>query len=139
MTASNGRSGDGLNRLTTDFARDVPGVAHAAVVSSSGSLIAASVGLPPGRAAQLSDMACRLMQLSEEAADTFTGGGVIQAMVEMELGYLYLMALDNGGSLATVASPRCDLGVLAYEMAVLARRIGLEMEASGISDAQRAG
>lgn len=138
MTTSDTRTGDGLSALATGFARDVPGVAHAAVVSPSGSLVAASVGLPPGRAAQLSDTACRLMQLSEEAADTFTGSGVIQAMIEMELGYLYVMALSTGGCLAAVASPRAELGVLAYEMAVLVDQIELELGTSGVSGAQRA-
>lgn len=138
MATSSARSGDRLGALATAFARDVPGVAHAAIVSASGSLVAASVGLAPGRAAQLSDMASRLLQLSQEAADTFTGSGVIQAMIEMDLGYLYVMALNSGGCLATVASPRCDLGVLAYEMAVLVGRIELETASSDVPDEQRA-
>lgn len=139
MTASLGRQTDSLSRLATDFAREVPGVAHAAVVGSSGVLVAGSAGLTPGRGAEVSEMASRLLQVAAEAAGRLNNGGVLQTMVEMERGYLYLMSLSGGGCLATVATPRCDLGLLAYEMTLLVDRIELELAPEKLRDARRAG
>jgi predicted regulator of Ras-like GTPase activity (Roadblock/LC7/MglB family) len=45
-------------------------------------------------------------------------------MVEMELGCMLLMAIGDGACLAVLAAPRCDMGLVAYEMTLLVDRAG---------------
>lgn len=126
MTSSAGQS-DSFGWLVTDFVRRVAGVAHAAVVSADGLLLAGSEGLPQERAEQLSAVASGLMSLTEGAARCFAAGSVNQTVVEMEQGYLFLMSISDGSSLAVLASPRCDIGLVAYEMTLLVERVGSQL------------
>lgn len=126
MTSSAGQS-DSFGWLVTDFVRRVAGVAHAAVVSADGLLLAGSEGLPQERAEQLSAVASGLMSLTEGAARCFEAGSVNQTVVEMEQGYLFLMSISDGSSLAVLASPRCDIGLVAYEMTLLVERVGSQL------------
>lgn len=113
-----------LGWLVTDFVRRVSGVAHAVVVSTDGLLLAKSAALPQDRADQLCAVASSLMSLSEGAAQSFQGGAVNQTVIEMELGYLLMMAISDGSTLAVLASPRCEIGTVAYEMTLLVERVG---------------
>jgi predicted regulator of Ras-like GTPase activity (Roadblock/LC7/MglB family) len=49
---------------------------------------------------------------------------VTQTVVEMERGLLLVMAVSDGSSLAVLASADCDMGLVAYEMALLVERVG---------------
>ena len=115
---------DPFGWLVSEFAERVPGVAHAVVVSSDGLLLTASDRLPRDRADQLSAVASGLVSLTQGAARCFEAGGVVQTVVEMDQGILLLMSISNGSSLATLASPRCDIGVVGYEMTLLVERMG---------------
>lgn len=61
--------------LVDGFTQRVPGVAHAAVVSADGLLMASSAGLPRDRADQLSAVASGLGSLTNGAALCFSGFG----------------------------------------------------------------
>lgn len=122
--AAGTQSSGSFGWLVTDFARRVPGAAHAIVVSSDGILLAASDGLPKDRAEQLSAVASGLISLTEGAARCFEAGGVNQTVVEMDRGYLFLTSISDGSCLAVLATPTCDIGTVAYEMTLLVDRIG---------------
>ena len=47
-----------------------------------------------------------------------------QTVVEMQRGLLLVMAISDGSSLAVLASADCDMGLVAYEMALLVERVG---------------
>lgn len=128
MTAS---AGPEFGRLVTDFVHRVAGVAHAVIVDTDGGMRAASARLAGERAEQLCSVASRLMRLASEAAQSFKGGAVTQTVVEMELGYLFLMSLRDGSCLAALASPRSDLGDVAFEMTRLVDVINERLE-SGV-------
>ena len=113
--------------LITDFVRQVPGVAHAVVVSADGLLLACSHGLPRDRAEQLSAVAAGLLSLTEGAARCFEAGEVSQTVVEMDRGYLFLMAISGGSSIVVLAAPNCDIGLVAYEMTMLVERVGQQL------------
>ena len=113
--------------LITDFVRQVPGVAHAVVVSADGLLIAGSQGLPKDRAEQLAAVTSGLVSLAKGAAQVFETGEVKQTVVEMDRGFLFLMSISDGSCLAVLAAPNCDIGVVAYEMTLLAERVGQQM------------
>jgi predicted regulator of Ras-like GTPase activity (Roadblock/LC7/MglB family) len=104
------------------FADRVPSVAHALVVSSDGLPLAFSQGLPPERVDQLSAVASGLTNLVEGAARIFGGGAVNQTVVEMRQGLLIVMSVTGGSTLAVLAASDCDMGLVAYEMALLADR-----------------
>jgi predicted regulator of Ras-like GTPase activity (Roadblock/LC7/MglB family) len=113
-----------LDWLVSKFARDIPGVAHAVLVSVDGLLIASSAHLPPERADQLAAVTSGLASLSAGAAQLFEGGRVLQSVVEMDHGYVLIMQVGDGSQLATLAAKNCDIGQVGYEMAVLAERVG---------------
>jgi len=113
-----------LGWLLANFADRVPGVAHAVAVSADGLLLAASRDLPRERADQLSAIASGLVSLTHGAARCFEGGAVLQTVVEMDNGFLFLMSISDGSSFAVLASRTCDVGQVGYEMALLVDRVG---------------
>ena len=115
---------EGINWLINDFVDKTPGVAHAAVVSADGLLLACSDGLPRDRADQLAAVACGLYSLTEGSARIFEGGAVTQTVVEMTRGFLYIMAVNDGSVMAAMASTDSDMGLIGYEMALLVDRTG---------------
>lgn len=129
MTAAAPQSqpGSQLDRfgwLVDSFVDRVPGVAHAVVVSTDGMLLTLSSGLPRDRADQLAAVTAGLVSLVQGAARCFEAGGVVQTVVEMEYGIMLIMAIADGSSLAVLASPSCDIGLIGYEMTLLADRAG---------------
>jgi uncharacterized protein len=116
------RPGQDLNWLISAFADRVPSVAHALVVSSDGLPLAFSQGLPPERVDQLAAVASGLTSLVDGAARIFGGGAVNQTVVEMRQGLLIVMSVTGGSTLAVLAASDCDMGLVAYEMALLADR-----------------
>lgn len=127
LTTESTQQSGGFGWLITDFVRQVPGVAHAVVVSADGLLIARSQGMPPDRAEQLSAVTSGLVSLGHGAARVFDAGEVTNTVVEMDRGYLFLRSMSNGSSLAVLATPKCDIGVVAYEMTLLAERVGRQL------------
>jgi uncharacterized protein len=110
--------------LVTDFTERVPGVAHAVVVSADGLLLTASAKLPTDRADQLAAVASGLLSLTQGAARCFEAGAVTETVVEMERGLMLQMAISDGSCLTVLAAPNCDMGLIAYEMALLVERVG---------------
>jgi len=113
-----------LNWLVSNFARSVPGAAHAIVLSADGLLMAVSERLDRARADQLAAVASGLASLTQGAARIFGGGTVTQTVVEMEQGFLLVMAVSDGSCLAVLAAPSCDIGLIGYEMALLVAKTG---------------
>jgi len=108
-----------LDRLITDFTERVPEVLHALVVSSDGVPVAASDRIQPGHLEKLCAITSGLISLADGAARIFDGGAVTQALVAMERGTIVIMAIDDGSSLAAVATAAADLDLVAYEMTML--------------------
>jgi uncharacterized protein len=113
-----------LNWLVGNFAKNTPGVAHAMVVSADGLPVAVSERLDRPRADQLAAIASGLASLTHGASRCFEGGPVKQTVVEMDRGFLFVMAISDGSSLTALAASSCNVGVVAYEMAVLVARAG---------------
>jgi len=104
VTTASAQQPGSFGWLITDFVRQVPGVAHAVVVSADGLLLAGSQGLPRDRAEQLSAVSSGLVSLTQGAARCFEAGGVNQTVVEMDRGYLFLMSISDGSCLAVLAN-----------------------------------
>jgi predicted regulator of Ras-like GTPase activity (Roadblock/LC7/MglB family) len=121
--------------LVTAFTGEVSGVAHAALVSADGLLVAADETLPSDRADQLAAIASGLSSLAVGTAELFTAGRVVQSVIEMEEGFLLLMSVGDGSNLVVLASPACDIGLVGYEMTLLVDRVGKMVD----TPARRAG
>lgn len=123
MTSQQPRT-DQFTWLVTDFTERVAGVAHAIVVSADGLLLISSDKLPKDRAEQLAAVASGLLSLTQGAARCFEAGEVKETIVEMDRGMLLQMAISDGSCLTVLAAPQCDMGLIAYEMAMLVERVG---------------
>ena len=130
-----------LSWMVTAFTGRVPAVRHAAVVSADGLPLANSGGFLPERVDQLAVVTSSLASLARGAAGILEGGPVAQMVVEMERGTLIVMAVSDGPAIAALAAAGCDMGLGAYEMALLAEQAGrvLALEARGRSPSQPPG
>lgn len=113
-----------VNWLVNNFVNQVPGVSDAVVVSSDGLPIASSNGLDRDSIDRFSAVASGLIGLSYGAAGRFGGGAVTEVIVEMENAFLFVTGISDGSLLAVMASSGCDVGLVAYEMAVLVEKTG---------------
>src|ERR1041384_4558418 len=111
--------------LLSNFADSVAGIAHVVAVSADGLLLASSRDLPPDRADQLAAITSGVVSLTDGASRMFSAGEVQQTIIEMESGYLFLMTISDGSSMAVLAARSCDdVGQGGYEMALLLERVG---------------
>lgn len=113
-----------LSWLISAFAKRVPGVAHAIVVSSDGMLVAVSDGLPRDNADQLAAVTSGLFSITSGAAQLFDGDVVKLTVVEMGRGFFLVMSIRDGSILAVLAANDADIGVVGYEMTRLAKQAG---------------
>lgn len=116
-------------RVATDWLLDdllarVPQARCAVVLSVDGLLTASSAGLSADDAEHLSAVSSGFSSLARATGQRFGGGPVRQTIVEMEEAFLLVSAAGNGSCLAVLADTDIDLGILAYEMAMLATRVG---------------
>jgi hypothetical protein len=117
-----------MSWLLANFVEQVPGIAHVIAVSADGMLIAASRGLPPDRAEQLAAVAAGVVSLSQGVSQCTDGGALVQTVVEMEGGLLFLMSISDGSAVAALAARDCDAGQVGYEITLLVDRVGLALD-----------
>jgi uncharacterized protein len=122
-----------LTWLLDDLVERVPTAQQAVVLSADGLLMGSSAGLNREDAEHLSAMAAGFQSLAKGASRHFRAGPVRQTVVEMESAFLFVTAAGQGACLAVVASSDADLGLIAYEMAMLVTRVGQNMSAPGRS------
>jgi predicted regulator of Ras-like GTPase activity (Roadblock/LC7/MglB family) len=113
-----------LDWLLAEFARATPGVIRALVVSADGLCLATSPGMTEELGDQLSAAASGLVSLTKGAARLLGAAPVTQTILEMAGGYLFVTAIDQGAMLAVHADRNCDIGMIGYEMTMLANRVG---------------
>jgi uncharacterized protein len=115
---------ENMSWLLNNLVKKVPEVTYAIALSSDGLLIATSAGMDRATADQLAAVASGFNSLARGAGRFFGGGGVRQTIVEMEQGFLFVTAVGDGACLAILSSPGADIGLIAYEMALLVTRVG---------------
>jgi predicted regulator of Ras-like GTPase activity (Roadblock/LC7/MglB family) len=118
-----------LTWLLDDLVERVPTVQQAVVLSADGLLMGGSAGLSREDAEHLSAMAAGFQSLAKGASRHFQAGPVRQTVVEMESAFLFVTAAGQGACLAVLATSDADLGLVAYEMAMLVTRVGQNMSA----------
>jgi predicted regulator of Ras-like GTPase activity (Roadblock/LC7/MglB family) len=124
VTAAGTVDGRQLDWLLVDFVRGTPGARHALVVSADGLRLAASQGIDEALGDQLAAVTSGLLSLAQGVASSFAAGPVRQTIVEMAGGYLFVTSIGDGSVLAVIAERGCDMGMIGYEMTLLAARVG---------------
>ncbi|WP_299538120.1 roadblock/LC7 domain-containing protein [uncultured Streptomyces sp.] len=122
-TAVHNRSGE-LDWLLDDLVNRTADVRHAVVLSGDGLAVGASGGLSRDDAEHLAAVASGFHSLAKGAGRHFAAGGVRQTMVEMDDGHLFVVAAGDGSCLAVLSAATADIGLVAYEMARLVKRVG---------------
>ena len=113
-----------LNWLLDTLVNGVPQVRQVVVLSSDGLLVGSSTGLGREDAEHLSAVAASFQSLARTAGRQFGGGSVRQTIIEMEQAFLFVTAAGHGVCMAVLADAEADVGLIAYEMAMLVRRVG---------------
>jgi predicted regulator of Ras-like GTPase activity (Roadblock/LC7/MglB family) len=116
-----------LDWLLDDLTGRVPEVTRAVILSRDGLLIGASSSLAREDSEFLCAAAAGFQSLARGTSHKFGGGDVRQTVVEMDSLMLFVMAAGEGSCLAVLAVQGADLGEVAYEMALLVRRVGDHM------------
>ena len=113
-----------LDWLLDDLVKRVAGAERAVLLSSDGLLIGRSRNLSKDDADHLSAVASGFQSLANGTGRHFGGGRVRQTLVEMDNVTLIVTAAGQGACLALLAKDDADIGMLAYEMNLMVRRVG---------------
>jgi predicted regulator of Ras-like GTPase activity (Roadblock/LC7/MglB family) len=126
-----------FNWMLANFVRNTDGVRDAVAVSSDGLLIATSEGLDRTGADQLAAIVSSMSSLGRSASKRYDFDGLKLIMIEMRRGFLLVNAINGGACLGALAESGCDLGLIGYEIAVLAERFGDLLTPALIAESRR--
>jgi predicted regulator of Ras-like GTPase activity (Roadblock/LC7/MglB family) len=124
------RQAANLSWLLNDLVDRVPSARQAVVLSADGLMMGQSRALTREDAEHLSAIAAGFQSLAKGASRHFRTGPVRQTVVEMESGYLFVTSAGMGACLALISAADADIGLIAYEMAMLVARVGQNMTSS---------
>jgi hypothetical protein len=113
-----------FNWLLANFVLHTDGVIDAVAVSSDGLLMAKSDGLDRVSADQLAAIVAGITGLARGASRRFGFDGLRLVMIEMNRGFLVVSAVSDGSCFGVLLAENCDVGLVGYEMSVLAERTG---------------
>lgn len=126
-----------FNWLLVNFVKNTDGIREAVAVSSDGLLIATSEGLDRASADQLAAIVSGLASLARSASRRYDFDGLKLIMIEMRRGFLLSSTIADGSCLGVLADADCDVGLVGYEMAVLAERVGDILTPALVSESRR--
>ncbi|MFD5317854.1 roadblock/LC7 domain-containing protein [Streptomyces sp. NPDC127098] len=113
-----------LNWMLDDLVRRVPRTRHVLVLSADGLVIAHSRDLGREDAEHISAVASGFQSLARGFGYRFDGGHVRQTIVELENLFLFVTGAGQGACLAILGEDDIDVGLVAYEMNLLVKRVG---------------
>jgi predicted regulator of Ras-like GTPase activity (Roadblock/LC7/MglB family) len=113
-----------LNWLLDELVSGVTQVRHAVVLSRDGLALGASASLSREDGEHLAAVASGFHSLARGTGRYFDAGAVRQTMVELDGGFLFVVAAGDGTCLTVFSDADADVGLIAYEMARLVRRVG---------------
>jgi predicted regulator of Ras-like GTPase activity (Roadblock/LC7/MglB family) len=119
-----------LGWLLDNLVSRVANVSQALVLSRDGLAVARSRGMTAEQADHLSALAAGVHSLARGTGQQVGAGEVRQTIIEMESAFLFVMAAGRGTCLAVLAQAGANLGVMAYEMTMLVRRMGTYLTAA---------
>ena len=113
-----------LSWLLDNLVSQVEHVQQALILSRDGLVVASSQGLSREDGEHLSALAAGVQSLARGTGRHFHGGKVRQTIIEMEFAFLFVIAAGKGTCLAVLTSAEPNVGLIAYEMAMLVARVG---------------
>ncbi len=113
-----------LDWLLDDLVTRVAQIEKAVVLSRDGLAMGASMAMSREDADHLAAIAAGFQSLARGVGKHLGGGSARQTMVEMESAFLFVTAAGEGSCLAVLTAANADVGLVAYEMAVLVKRVG---------------
>ena len=116
-----------LSWLLDDLVARVTSIRKALVLSGDGLAIGASEGLTREDSEHLAAVASGFHSLAKGVGRHFGVGGVRQTMVELDDAFLFVTAAGDGSCLAVLTAADSDVGLVAYEMALLVKRVGVHL------------
>src|SRR6266436_2192680 len=125
-----------LSWLLDNLVDQVEYVGQALILSRDGLVGAAARGMTPEGSEHLSALAAGLQSLARGAGRHFGAGQVRQTIIEMDSAFLFVMAAGRGTCLAVLTAANPNVGLIAYEMAMLVRRMGKHLAAKPESPTQ---
>jgi predicted regulator of Ras-like GTPase activity (Roadblock/LC7/MglB family) len=116
-----------LDWLLDDLIARAAHVQKAVILSRDGLTTGTSATLRREDSDHLSALAAGLQSLASGGALHFGAGHVHQTVIEMDRGYLFVTAAGEGSCLAVLADSQADVGLVAYEMALMVKQLGRHM------------
>lgn len=113
-----------LGWLLDDLVTRVNQIDKALILSRDGLAIGASKSFNREDAEHLSAVAAGFQSLARGVGQHFGGGRIRQTIVEMDNIFLFVTAAGEGSCLAVLSPATADVGLIAYEMAILVKRVG---------------
>jgi predicted regulator of Ras-like GTPase activity (Roadblock/LC7/MglB family) len=113
-----------LDWLLDDLVTRVAQIEKAVILSRDGLAIGASADLSREDAEHLAAVAAGFQSLARGFGQHFMRGDPRQTIIEFESAFLFVCAAGEGSCLAVLASKQADAGLVAYEMALLVKRVG---------------
>jgi predicted regulator of Ras-like GTPase activity (Roadblock/LC7/MglB family) len=125
--------------LLDNLVGQVEHIRQALVLSGDGLVVAASGSLSRDEAERLSALAAGLQSLARQAGQQVHGGETRQTIIEMDSMFLFLTAAGEGTTIAVTAMGDANAGLVAYEVAMLVRRMSKYLAARPRPTASRTG
>ncbi|MFC7309719.1 roadblock/LC7 domain-containing protein [Streptomyces monticola] len=126
----------GIDWLLDDLVDRVSEVRYAVMLSSDGLCVGASAGMGRDESERFSAIASGFHSLAKGAGRHFDAGGVVQTMVELQGGFLFVVSAGDGSCLAVFTDGHADIGLVAYEMALLVERVREHLDVPTRSDGE---
>jgi len=117
------QSSNELNWLLDDLVGRVDQIRHAVVLSGDGLAVGGSADLARADRERFAALASGLHSLAKGIGMHLEAGGVVQTMVELEGGFVFVVAAGERSCLAVVNDADADVGLVAYEMARLVKQV----------------
>ena len=116
-----------LDWLLEQLAANTDGVRSAVILSPDGLTLGRSPGLSADAADHLAALAAGAQSLAGEVGNRYGCGAVTQTIIEMADALLFIVPAGRGTCLALLADAAANAEQIAYEMAVLVKRVGQHM------------
>ena len=120
----------GLGWLVDDLVSRVPGIEKGLILTRDGLATGASANLGREDAEQLAAISAAFHSLARGAVRQLGAEKVRQVIVEMDTAFLFITAAGQGTCLAVVSPAGADIGLIAFEMAMLVQRVGEHLSVS---------
>ncbi|MDI3423168.1 roadblock/LC7 domain-containing protein [Streptomyces luteolus] len=128
-----------LNWLLDDLVARVATIRKAVVLSSDGLATGVSADLTREDSEHLAAVASGFHSLAKGVGRHFEAGQVRQTVVELDDAFLFVTAAGDGSCLALLADSDTDVGLVAYEMTLLVKRVGVHLGTAPRTDVPAGG